>query len=146
MNDIDTAIDGNLTLEKVLSLESEMMKMDQVDLPVKHHFSSGVYARELHIPAGVTLTGKIHKFTNMNMLIKGELSVSTENGIQRVHAPFLIVSPAGTKRVAYAHQDSIWVTIHGTNETDIEKIENQFVAGSHADYLAHCEKLKLGGQ
>jgi hypothetical protein len=66
----------------------------------------------------------------LNILSKGEISVLTEDGIKRVSAPFHVVSPAGTKRIAYAHEDCVWTTIHGTEENDLEKIEAHFIAQS----------------
>lgn len=134
---------------KVNRAEAVMLTMPQVEMPVKHHFSQGVYARELFIPKGTVLTGKIHKYPQLNILSKGELSVLTEDGIKRVKAPFHVVSPAGTKRIAFAHEDSVWTTIHGTEENDLEKIENHFIAQSEQEYLDFCklltgEKLCLG--
>lgn len=128
--------------DRVNALESEMRKFEQLELPVKHHFSQGVYARELFIPKGTLLTGKIHKFQQLNVMTQGDLSVLVGNEIRRVKAPFVVVSPAGTKRVAYAHEDTIWITIHGTNETDLEKIEDHFIAQSDADYQAFLERAK----
>ena len=113
-----------------------------LDLPVKHHFSKGIYGRELFIPKGTTLTGHIHKHAQLNVLVAGELSVLTANGVKRVKPPFVVVSPAGTKRVAYAHEDSIWLTVHGTEETDVEKIEAQFIAHSEIEYLDFCQALE----
>lgn len=130
--------------ERVFALEEAMRReCELVELPVKHHFSQGVYARELFIPKGTVLTGKIHKYQQLNIMSQGELSVLTEDGIKRVKAPFTIVSPPGTKRVAYAHEDTIWTTIHGTEETDLEKLEEHFIAQTEQEYLAFVESLKL---
>jgi hypothetical protein len=30
----------------------------------------------------------------------------------------------------------VWVTIHATNETDVEKIETEMIAASYEEYLA----------
>lgn len=128
---------------KVNDLEAIMLTMPQVECPVKHYFSKGVYARELFIPKGCTITGKIHKHTNLNIMSQGEMSVLTDEGIKRVKAPFTIVSPPGTKRIAYAHEDTIWTTIHGTEETDVDQIELEFVAQSEAEYLEFAEALKI---
>lgn len=92
------------------------------DLPVEHDFIPGVYARTIFIPAGHVLTGRIHKHPNLNIMSQGDLSVLTEDGVVRVQAPFRIVSPAGTKRVALAHADTVWTTICRTDETDTEKL------------------------
>ena len=53
---------GNDTRQAVFAMENLMLQAPQVELKVIHHFSKGVYARELHIPAGIILTGQIHKF------------------------------------------------------------------------------------
>ena len=133
---------GELTeRDKVFALEEMMMKMPQVEIPVRHFFSPGVYAREIQIPKGAIVTGKIHKFAQLNILSKGVMAVMTEDGIRRVEAPFTVVSPPGTKRIAYAYEDCVWTTIHGTDETDLEKIEDYFIAQDEAEYIAHCKQL-----
>lgn len=128
--------------ENIFALEELMRLEPQVELKVINYFSHGVYARELHIPAGIMLTGEIHKFENLNILSKGEISVMTENGMVRVAAPFTIVSPPGTKRIAYAHTDCIWTTIHGTFEIDINKIKQTFIATTEQEYLDHCGQFE----
>ena len=110
---------------------------------VVNHFSHGVYGRELRIPAGSVIVGHIHKFTNMNVLLEGVMTVITESGPQRVGPGFLVVSPPGTKRAAYAHTDCRWLTVHGTHETDVDKIEQHFIAHNEQEYLAFCEQQKL---
>lgn len=117
-----------------------------VELKCFNHFSHGVYARELHIPAGVILTGEIHKFENLNILSKGRMSVLTANGMQEVEAPFTIVSPAGTKRIAYAHTDCIWTTIHGTFDKNVDSIKNHFIAANEQEWLefSGANQLSLG--
>lgn len=129
--------------DKVHALEAEMFKHEQLDLPVKHHFSQGIYARELFIPKGTLLTGKIHKYEQLNIMSKGDMSVLTDDGIVRVQAPFTIVSPPGTKRVAYAHEDTVWTTIHGTDETDLEKLEDHYIAQSDQEYSVFIEQTKM---
>ena len=133
---------GELTeRDKVFVLEDTMAEMPQIDIPVRHFFSPGVYAREISVPKGAVITGKIHKFSQLNILSKGVMAVMTEDGIKRVEAPFTIVSPPGTKRIAYAYDDCVWTTIHGTDETDLDTIEEHFIAQDEAEYIAHCKKL-----
>lgn len=112
-----------------------MAKMPQVDLAVTHYFAKGVYARELHIPKGVTLTGKIHKYDQLNILTKGKINVLIDGIIVEVMAPFVVVSPAGTKRIAHAMEDCIWITVHGTSERNINLIEKEFIAQDESEYL-----------
>lgn len=138
-----TSSDGQLTILRtqrpsindVFSIERRMLEMPQVTLPVRHFFSPGVYARELSIPAGVCLTGAVHKYEQLNILSAGTMHVLTEEGIRLVSAPFTVVSPPGTKRIAYAVTDCVWTTILGTDEMDVEVIEQHFVLKTEQDYL-----------
>ena len=119
--------------ERIAYLEGEMRKCPQVEIPPKHYFAKGLYAREITIPKGTLLTGKIHKTEHLNIISKGDISVLTEDGPKRVQAPFTMVSRPGTKRVGYAHEETVWTTIHATTETDLEKLEADLIA---TDYEA----------
>ena len=66
------------------------------------------------------------------ILSGGEISVSTQDGIVRVKAPFTLISPPGTKSIAYAHTECTWTTILATEETDPDKIEASFKAVARA--------------
>jgi len=116
--------------EQILALEQAMMGHDEAvfELPTTHHFAPGMYARELFIPAGMVLTGKTHRCAHLNMLMAGDITVWIDGGMRRVQAPLTFVSQPGTKRVGYAHTDTIWITVHATEETDLEKIEMQVIA------------------
>src|SRR5216683_2107503 len=142
-NDLDSFVNELSAREKVNILETEMKKQPQVELEIKHYFSYGVYARELFIPKGIMLTGKIHKYPQLNILIKGEMSVLVDEIIKRVKAPFIVESKAGTKRIAIAHEDSIWITILGTNLKNVEEIENEFIANTEQEYMEFFRQYRL---
>lgn len=125
-------------LEQAIRAECPLIEGEVV-----HHHSYGVYGRELRVPADSTIVGHIHKFENMNVLLEGEMSVMTDDGIKRVGPGFLIVSPPGTKRTAYAHTACRWLTVHGTHETDIDAIEREFIVHTEQEYLAFCETQQL---
>lgn len=111
-----------------------MRKHPQIALDTMHHFSKGLYARELHIPAGVILTGHVHKAPQLNLLMEGEIEVSVDGRIELLVAPQIVCSPAGTKRIARALTDVVWVTVLATEETDIDKIEETFLARNEDEY------------
>ena len=119
-----------------------MKGMDPLEIPIKHHFSQGVYAREMFIPIGALVVGKIHKHDQLNILSKGDVTFVTEDGPQRVTAGFHMVATPGAKRAFYAHEDSIWTVIHGTEEKDVEKIELHFVAQTEAEYLEYQKLIE----
>lgn len=136
-----TALHG----EQLARLETAIRCSGTVrELSVFHHFSKGIYARELHIPKGTVLVGKIHKHPNLNIISKGDISVLTDSGIQRLGLGTHLVSCAGIQRAGYAHEDTIWTTIHGTDETDLALIEAHFIAQNEAEYLAFCQSLTTG--
>lgn len=124
-----------ITRADIEAIESRMKEMPQVEIPVRHDFSPGICARTIFIPKGTRLTGRVHKFENMNILSHGEMSVSTERGFERVKAPHLVVSPPGTKRIAIAHEDCVWTTILATEMTDPALIEAHFTCASEREYI-----------
>jgi hypothetical protein len=134
---------SKVTIDKILAFEELLKQQPQLDLKVINHFSHGVYARELLIPAGTILTGEIHKHSNLNLLMKGKIKVSIGDEIELIEAPFIVVSPPGTKRVAEALTECVWVTVHGTFETNINKIREYFIANSYMDWLEFSNQNQL---
>ena len=120
--------------DKLLRLEDELRKHPQLDVPIKHHFAPGVYAREMFVPAGTLLTGKIHKTEHLNIISQGHFSVSNMGESMDIYAPHTFVSPAGTKRAIYAHEDSTWTTIHVTEETDLDVLEDEIIAENFLEF------------
>ncbi len=130
----------------IMAFEKAIMGSDGAltadDFNTKHHFSPGVYMRELFIPAGIALTGRIHTGEHMNILSKGKITVWTEDGMKTLTAPAVIRSKALMKRVGYAHEDSIWITVHPnpTNETDIKKVEDRLFCWTFEDAYSKTER------
>lgn len=104
---------------------------DQIDpeANVTHHFAPGMYVRELLIPAGHCIVGKIHRHEHLSFLMKGSLLILTEEGAKQLDAPAIIKAPAGTKRAAYAITDVIWVNAHPNpdDESDLTKLELRYI-------------------
>lgn len=115
------------------AVESRLLTMPQCDIPVRHYFSDGLYAREITIPAGALVTGAIHTTEHLNIVSKGEISVVTEQGTKRLSAPCTFVSPPGTKKVGFIHSETVWTTIHGNagNEKDPEVLERLLTSDSY---------------
>lgn len=133
--------------EKVNLAQSEMEKMPQLEMKYEHIFSDGIYARKLYIPKDAVVVGKIHKYANLNLMVKGKMQLVTDTEVIIVEAPFEIVSPPNTKRMARALEDTIWITILRTDEINIEKIEDHFTCNTETEFLQFCEnsekQLKL---
>ena len=130
------------TREQIAKLETAMRECEPVEIVTVHHFANGLYAREITIPAGTLLTGKVHKTEHLNIVSAGSITVWTEHGMKLVKAPFTMVSKPGTKRVGYAHETTVWTTIHATPERDLEKLEAELIEPEYL--IAEDVKLCLG--
>jgi hypothetical protein len=127
----------NLTVRSQLdAIEEKMHGMETTpiaDFPLRHHFADGMYAREMFMPAGTLITGKIKKHEHLSIISLGEVYEATEHGAQHVKAPHTFVSAPGTKRLVYCLSDCVWTTVHRTDETDLDKLDDELIAKTHAD-------------
>jgi hypothetical protein len=130
-------------IEKLYTIEEGLKEFPQLDIPKTHYFSEGIYARELTLRKGWVLIGKLHKYSQINVISKGDVSVLTEKGWKRMKAPHTFESPAGTKRAVYVHEDTVWTTFIGTDETDVDKMDETLTIGSHKEYIEVKENLLL---
>jgi len=111
--------------------------------PLKHSFADGCYIREIFNPKGALLVTKIHKVTHPFFLMKGDMSILMEDGIKRIKAPHYGITPAGTKRIIYCHEDCVFVTVHATKLTDIKAIEEEVIAKDFDEFdKEEMEKFK----
>ena len=107
--------------------ESVLMDLPQADIKHVHRFAPGLYIREITIPAGVLATGAVHRFEHLSIMVRGDMTVLTDRGVERISGYHCWVAPAGTKRVGIAHEETVWMTVHAnpTNETDVDAIEDR---------------------
>ena len=96
--------------------------------PLEHSFADGMYIRKMTAPRGMINVSKLHKTNHPFFILEGSVSILTETGIIRITAPHFGITKAGTKRVVYFHEDTVWITCHATKETDLEKIEDEVIA------------------
>lgn len=97
--------------------------------PVTHHFAPGAYGREMRLPAGMTVVGKIHKHAHINVISMGRVRVFTEHeGVLELAAPCTFVSSPGTQRAVHVIEDTVWTTVHVTDKTDLVEIEREVIA------------------
>lgn len=94
----------------------------------KHHFGPGVYLREFFLPQGMYFTSKIHKTTHLFIVAKGKTVIVSEHGKKTVEGPAVFTTTPGTKRAVYGIEDTTFFTVHLTDETDLEKLEEKIIA------------------
>jgi hypothetical protein len=161
IKDISNAFNETLTVteklknkkayrEQVVKLENQLLQVDGVltgeelnkKCPVKHSFAGGCYVREIFTPAEQLIVTKIHKKTHPFFLLEGELSILTEDGINTIKAPYNGITKPGTKRVIYTHTDCRFITVHATDKTDIQEIEDEVIAKNFSDPEISLEDIK----
>jgi quercetin dioxygenase-like cupin family protein len=104
-----------------------MVCMIEIDLQIKHHFSSGVYARQMMLPAGHFAVTHAHQYDHLSILAAGEVLVISDGVQIRYRAPTVITIPAGQNHRIEAVQDATWFCIHATEETDPAKMDQVLI-------------------
>jgi hypothetical protein len=143
MNDFLPLPHAEVGLEKICQLESEIQKLPQVDCPVRHYFAPGMAAREMTIPAGVVLTGAVHRHEHLCTISKGRILVSTDDGMKELAAPCTIISKPGAKRVGYAIEETVWTTYHATDTTDVDALIEEITESTQAQLLGGVDNVQL---
>ncbi|MCP3709725.1 SET domain-containing protein-lysine N-methyltransferase [Paraburkholderia sp. CNPSo 3274] len=131
---------------KVESLEREIQRLPQIDCPVRHYFAPGMAAREMTIPAGVVVTGAVHRHEHLCTVSKGRIIVSTDEGMKELVAPCTIVSKPGAKRVGYAVEETVWTTYHATDETDIDRLIEEITESTSAELMGGEQNVQMLAQ
>lgn len=114
---------------KVERFEQLLRNTQQTAVPVQHHVNGGMYARSGLIPAGTSFVGAVHKKDHIN-IVCGDVTVLTDDGPTRYTGYCVMPCAKGSKRVAFAHADTMWTTLLRTDLADVEDIENESVEGS----------------
>ena len=142
---MDTLLSPKAAIQKntavrdfIMAAESKIAQMPDAMFgdeacPLKHTFVDGAYVREIFMRKGLLLTSKIHKVTHPYFILKGDVSVLTEEGVVRIKGPYSGVTKAGTKRLLYIHEDTTWITVHVTKEKDLKKIEEEIIASDFTE-------------
>jgi quercetin dioxygenase-like cupin family protein len=92
-----------------------------------HHFSKGIYARELTMPAGTRIVGERHAVEHLVVMLTGKCTVYTERGQEELVAPLIFKSPAGEKRALQIHETTTWLTIHPADTDDLDKAREKLI-------------------
>lgn len=120
-------------IELVKSVENKLKagiqdgEIDEGEAPVTHHFAPNVYMRQMDAPAGSLVVSKMHRTEHFLVFLSGSLSIITDKGVEYVKAPCIHRTMPGTKRIAYFHEDSTCFTIHPTQLTDVDEIEEEII-------------------
>jgi len=117
----------------------QLKALPQVECPLEHHFSDGIYLRQITMPAGIFVLGKKHKTRHLNVVLKGVVEIRTgENEVATITAPCTFESFEGVQKTLHIIEECVWQTIHLNPENieDIPTLEDRLV----------CTEIVVGGQ
>ena len=120
--------------EKIEELETELLTLEQVEMPVEHRFINGMYAREITIPKGTILTGAVWKSDYVDIMLSGDIAVATPDGVKRFKGVNIMDGKAGRKRAGFAYEDTRWISVHKTDLTSSENILDILTVRTMAEF------------
>ena len=101
--------------------------MIEIDLKVKHHFSDGVYAKQMALPKGHFAISHKHSYSHLSVLASG-IAIVECDGIETTYeAPSCIEIKAGVSLKITALEDVIWYCIHATDEKNVDKVDEVLI-------------------
>lgn len=127
-------IDGDFKPSRadILAMQREMQAAcDAVGAPhapveVEHLFAEGLYARRYPMPAGQWAVTKTHRKKHF-IVCCGDATIWVEGAMRRLVGFHVFITHPGTKRVIYAHADTLFITFHATEQTDMDEIEKDLI-------------------
>lgn len=97
------------------------------DFGIKHHFSAGVYVKQMHLDEGFYVETHAHNFDHFGLLGNGSAMVILDDVSETYCAPCLIEIKAGKKHKIIALTNIDWFCIHATDVTDPQKIDEVLI-------------------
>lgn len=96
---------------------------------VRHSFADGVYLREMFMPAGTCVVGKLHLKQHL-CIVLGDVDVYSPAGLVHLEGYHVFASEPGAQRTLFARTDTWWTTVHANpdNGRDIAAIEARNVS------------------
>lgn len=139
---------SKLDSDQIVIYARSLQDNEQVDCPLDHFFSDGVYMRTILMPAGTMILGCKHKTRHINYVASGLALVVMEGNKTYVDArekPVRFESDPGVVKCLYIIEPMIWTTIHVTGETDLKKLADLLIENpdDHAIYQLQIERQKL---
>ena len=130
--------------EKIDELEAALIQGEEVDCPLVHRFSKGLYIREVSMPAGTIVTTKIHRSQHPFIISKGKVNVMIGDEITTLEAPYCGITEPGTRRVIYILEDCVWSTVHLNDDDcrDLLEIESRLIYPHDNPLLSEEVKIK----
>lgn len=116
------------------SVLPELRKLPQVECPLIHRFTPGMYVREIFMPKGTYVISQIHKTEHPFVVLCGKVKVWIEgNVVQTITGPHVGITKPGTRRILEIVEDCRWVTFHATEKTTVDEATEDIIFNPDRD-------------
>jgi len=135
MDNAGVMVMRDLVLQRKIDQFTEyLLQLPQIDLDLVNTFAGGVYSRQITIPKGTVIVGALHLTDHFNVCLRGDLTFVTVDGPQRITGPCMFVAPGGTKKVAYANEETVWVNFHRATHDNPQDIVDSITVKTYAEF------------
>lgn len=115
----------------IMAYEDFAKTQPQLDVPVTDYIHGGMYTRQITILKDTIITGQIYKYDHFDIMISGDITVSTDTDKPKRFKGFNVFKGvSGKKRAGYAHEDTTWITVHAVTGDTGEGIQDYITADS----------------
>ena len=105
----------------------ELQGTFEVDLETQHHFSSGVYAKQMMLPKGYFALSHAHNYDHLSILASGKVIVKTDESTEEFTAPACLTIKKNLNHSITALEDAHWFCVHATEETNPNKVDEVLI-------------------
>lgn len=100
-----------------------------VSMPTRHYFSQDIYVREIFMPAGSRVVGKVHATRHLNIILSGECTIWTVHGRIDGKPGMIFESMPGIQKALIMKTDVMYLTVHYNpdNLQDQDALEGKYI-------------------
>lgn len=126
--------------ENIGELANHLREMDNDTTSIVEYFASDAYVREMVIPAGTCVIGRVHKADCINILLEGEIViVDNEGNRKEMKAPQVFIAKAGHQKAGFAIKDTRWLNCFSCKEEQLADVVNHFTVETEEEYIKLLE-------
>lgn len=112
------------SVDRIREFQEAVKQLPQVEPPVEHFHAEGLYGRPMYMKAGETVVGATHAKQHL-CIVMGHCVVVDGHDRKELMGWNVFVSEPGAKRAIVALADTVWMTVHATDLTDVSDIERE---------------------
>lgn len=125
-------------------LEEFLFSLPQLDgtsFKLREYKIGNMYAREITVPKGACLTGRVYKQNHLEFMISGDIAILSAEGVTKRYTGYNVIeAKAGKRQAGFALEDTIWVTVNIVPDDVTDNLDyTAFV--TQAEYDAYADVI-----